>query len=264
MNSRMNLRLLTTVAFTALPLLCAGVAEGQSDPNRADRLPGRSQPQDGERPGGERANRGGRQAGPAQLTSRLMRVDTDGDGRLSREELASTRFAAAFDTADANGDGYLTPEEITLFVQTRRPGGPQESRGDRPTAPTDGEGAAKDPREAFDAAMSTTGRALRGLRRTKFDPDTFQRDLKAVIDLQTGLFEARRHLAAIPMSPAAREKFGTDDAAYRRSFQRHLATSLLAGLQLEIAILDGDATAASEIVQRIVEDRNRSHDLFEG
>lgn len=263
MNSTTRLRSLTTVSMMVLPLLCAGVADAQSDPNRPDR-PGTSQRQDGDRPRGDRASRSGRQASPSQLTSRLMRMDTDGDGRLSRDEVGETRFAVAFDTADANGDGYLTKEEITLFVQTRRPGGPQGARGDRPDVSPPNEAAAKDPRQAFDEAMSIGGRALRGLRRTKFEADTFERDLDAVLALQTGLFEARRHLAAIPMSAAAREKFGGDEASYRRSFQRHLATSLLAGLQLEIAILDGDATAASEIVQRIVEDRNRSHDLFEG
>ena len=57
-----------------------------------------------------RPGRGGRGRGAAMLQ------DTDGDGKVSRQEW--TRPAEAFDRLDADGDGFITQEEMR-----RRPGG---------------------------------------------------------------------------------------------------------------------------------------------
>ena len=42
------------------------------------------------------------------------KIDTDGDGRISRAEAQANapRLAEHFDQIDANGDGYITPEEL--------------------------------------------------------------------------------------------------------------------------------------------------------
>ena len=43
----------------------------------------------------------------------FKKLDTDGDGRISRAEAqAAPRLAARFDDIDANKDGFLTPEEL--------------------------------------------------------------------------------------------------------------------------------------------------------
>ena len=41
----------------------------------------------------------------------MKRIDTDGDGKVSRSE-ALAAAAARFDAADTNKDGFLTPEEM--------------------------------------------------------------------------------------------------------------------------------------------------------
>jgi hypothetical protein len=52
-------------------------------------------------------------------------VDRDGDGVVTREEAATARGHRAralenFDAADANGDGTLSPEEVSAAVSTYR------------------------------------------------------------------------------------------------------------------------------------------------
>jgi len=43
----------------------------------------------------------------------LKKLDTDGDGRISRAEAqAAPRLAANFDAIDANKDGFITTEEL--------------------------------------------------------------------------------------------------------------------------------------------------------
>ena len=43
----------------------------------------------------------------------FKKLDTDGDGRISRAEAqAAPRLAANFDAIDANHDGFITPDEM--------------------------------------------------------------------------------------------------------------------------------------------------------
>ena len=62
---------------------------------------------------------------------------------------------------------------------------------------------------------------------------------------------------------AAKEKFGSDEQAYSRSFQLHMARTMVTSFQLEIAILEGDSDKAKELVKAMVIERNSGHDLFE-
>lgn len=44
----------------------------------------------------------------------FIQLDTDSDGRISKEEAkADSRVAKRFQEADANGDGYLTLDEFS-------------------------------------------------------------------------------------------------------------------------------------------------------
>lgn len=251
------MNLIRTLAFASVLLTLTAGVHAQNEPERPRSRPGAGQEAPGGRPGG-------RQADPARVADRMMRADTDKDGRLSREELSGGRFIAVFDQADANGDGFLEAKEVTLFIQNRAPRGGRPGMEGRPGTPAATPPKASGPSEqAFVDAMDRAGKALRGLRRTAFDADTFDRDLKALLDLESSLIDARRNIAAVPMSDAAREKFGSDRTAYQRAFQIHMVTSLMETLEIEMAILKGDPEKAKQGVAKLLESRNKSHDLFE-
>jgi Ca2+-binding EF-hand superfamily protein len=75
-------------------------------------------------PGGGLRGPGGR--GPADMVSRLMEFDANGDGKLAASELPE-RLRGIFARADANQDGVLTREELSGFAGSigggRGPGG---------------------------------------------------------------------------------------------------------------------------------------------
>ncbi len=58
---------------------------------------------------------------PDAVAAAFQRLDTDGDGRVSRLEAKSMPVVEAhFDEADRNGDGLLTPEEFRATFEAGR------------------------------------------------------------------------------------------------------------------------------------------------
>ena len=70
-----------------------------------------------------------------------MQLDTNGDGKLSRDELPEGRMRDRFDEVDTNGDGAIDATEIADMVrQWRERGGPRRGgpgRGEPGTADDD-------------------------------------------------------------------------------------------------------------------------------
>ncbi len=69
----------------------------------------------------------------AFLMKRFQKLDLDHDGKLSKEEAAP--IAALLEGADANKDGFLTPEEMQTFITTRVTEFMDAPAADGPAAP---------------------------------------------------------------------------------------------------------------------------------
>lgn len=55
------------------------------------------------------------------LVARLMALDADKDGKLSKDEVTDERLKRLFDQADTDKDGFLTREELTALIAKEGP-----------------------------------------------------------------------------------------------------------------------------------------------
>jgi hypothetical protein len=185
---------------------------------------------------------------------RIMEHDTDGDGRVSREELPG-RMNRIFDRIDANGDGYLDRAEVEKFFANRAAGrraGGQEGGG---------QGAGRQP--SFDSHMGTMGRSMRRLSRSEFDAASIRSDLQQVANLQRAIIGAKSTLHTIAATEHGMAEFDGDSAGYRRAFRIQLLATLRATVTLEMAIVDGDKGAAKAAMSKLVATRDDGHARFQ-
>lgn len=64
-----------------------------------------------------------------QMVERFKTLDTNGDGKLSRAEVqAAPGLAGKFDDIDTNRDGEITPQELRAYHQAHR-GGAAAAKG---------------------------------------------------------------------------------------------------------------------------------------
>ena len=108
----------------------AGAEEGDdgggqfgSAPEGFQAGPGRGQGDGPPRGGPDRGTAGGQASGgPGGRGMDLMSRDTNGDGKISKDEVP--QMAQFFDRIDTNGDGQLDASEIAALQQRMRGGGP--------------------------------------------------------------------------------------------------------------------------------------------
>lgn len=183
---------------------------------------------------------------------RLLAMDKDGDGRLSRDELPE-RLAERVFAADEDADGLLTRDELVAFFSRSAREQANAKGAERQAAPAG---------DDFDASMRAAGRALRHLRRSDFGPDALGADLGAVQAMQEALLSAKGSIGTVPASPKAAERFGDDAAAYARAMRTAMVEAMRATLDLEEAVAAGDGAAAAAAVERIRSLQAEAHDLF--
>jgi hypothetical protein len=115
----------------------------------------------------------------------------------------------------------------------------------------------------FQEGMERSGRALRSLKKSAFDASTQAADLGAIQSMQSGLLASKGAASVVPMSPAAKAKFGDDQTAYQTALRRGVARSLQEAVILELAVLDGKSDAAKAALATIIEKQEKGHELFQ-
>ena len=226
----------------------------QGAPGGAPSQPG--QPgQDGQRPG----MRGG-QVDPAQMVERLMNMDQNGDGKLSRDEMPPMLVERIFERADTNKDGFVERTELEVIAKE---GGALRGMGGQGGQGGQGRGGAAGGAPNMEASMKQANGAFRALRASALDASTQKADLEAVQRLQMGLVASKGAAAVVPMSDAAKAKFGDDKAAYEREFRKAMITSIMTAFEIENAILSGNTAAAKAALEKLHESEESGHQLFQ-
>ena len=231
-----------------------------------------AQPGGGGGGGGGGRGGGGRPGGdPSMFIDRMMEMDANGDGKLSRDEVPE-QFGARLFEGDANADGFLTREELQTAMETMRQRGPRGVDGERPGfQPGQGPGAEPGAPGApgaavalgFEQGMQQAGRALRQLRRSAFDDASRAADLRAIQTIQSGLIAAKGGIAQVPMAPQAAEHYGEDEVKYHSDFRLGLIQAVMESLALEAAVIEGDAAGAKESLEHLLEAQKLGHDAFQ-
>jgi len=247
------MRLITS--FLALSLSSIALAQDGAPPPGGPGGQGGGAGQGGQRPGG----RGG-QVDPAQMVERLMGMDANGDGKLSRDEMSPQLAERIFERADTNKDGFIERTEIEIFAKE---GGPLRGAGQGGGQGAGRGGAAPGVPVNMEGAMKQANAALRALRSSALDASTQKADLEAVQRLQMGLVGSKGGIASVPMSDAAKAKFGDDKAAYEREFRKTMLASILMSFEVEQAILDGDGARAKATIQKLHDTEETGHSLFQ-
>lgn len=120
---------------------------------------------------GERPRPPGGPEGRGNPAEMLKRADTDGDGKISKEEFIKSRTAEleeAFARIDANGDGFIDEGEVKVIGERMRAAGGREGPGGPPEGMRrpDGEGRGRPEGEGFRRPPAGEGRGTpEGMRR---------------------------------------------------------------------------------------------------
>lgn len=210
---------------------------------------GRGQPEG--TPGGP----GGGPGGPGNVegfVTRLLRNDANGDGKLQWEEVPEQNRERLFERGDTNKDKVLDQDELRAMAvaSPRRvaPGGPGGADGAAAT---------------LHDSMEQAGRAMRTIRRSQFSDMSRRQDLSAMQSLQSALVAAKGHIQEAKMSEPAKAKFKDDTAAFHKEFRQSMIRSTIKAMELELAIVNGDAAAATKHRDELLALQKEAHELFQ-
>ena len=245
-NARNFTLSLTRILTLSLTLSLASLATAQQDGTFPPGGPAGGQ--DGQRPGGNRGD-------PAQLVERMMQMDANKDGKISKDEMPAQQVERMFDRADTNKDGFLDKAELEAFAKA----GQARGQGGQPGGPG---GAQRGGAVNLEGAMKQINGAYKALKASALDAASKSADLDAVQRMQMGLIGAKAGVATLKMSDAARAKFGEDKAGFEAAFRRKMLDSAKLSIELELAILDGKSAEAKAIVGKIHDAEETGHDVF--
>jgi hypothetical protein len=175
----------------------------------------------------------------------FSQIDADGDGVISQAEAAGKPIERVFAEIDADGDGSVTRVELTAWLEKRQ------------AAARNGQV------ESFEGGMQMAGRAIRGLRRSALDASSREDDLQGVAMIEAGLVGAKLHLDEVEMAPQAKEKYGSDHAAFEAGLRMGLLAAIGDAVELEKAITEGRSDDAKAARERLVQAMKNGHDAFQ-
>ncbi len=207
---------------------------------------------------GQRPSRGG-QVDPAQMVERLMGMDQNGDGKLSRDEMPPMLVERIFERADTNKDGFVERAELEIVAKEGGALRGMGGQGGQGGQGAQGRGGAPN----MESSMKQANGAFRALRASAMDATTQKADLDAVQRLQMGLVASKGAISSVPMSEAAKAKFGEDKAAYEREFRKTILGSIMTAFEIESAILAGDTAAAKAALEKLHDAEESGHKLFQ-
>ncbi len=206
---------------------------------------------------------GGREGGPPPgerpfdvnaIIDRMMENDANGDGKLARDEMPGRFVEQMFPVADADQDGFLTREELKTYFESRPRGGAGFGQ------PRGGEGG---PPATLDSHMRQAGQALRALRRSSFTAETQADDLTRIGVIEASLVGAKQLIDPEHMAPQAKEKYGSDTAAYTRDVRLAIIKAIKAAIALEETIIAGDSAGSKAALEKLLAVQKEGHDQFQ-
>ena len=235
----------TKIIASALALSLASFAAAQQDGTFPPGGPGGPGGQDGQR----------QRMDPAQM---LERMDANGDGKLSKDEVPAPLAERMFERADTNKDGFLDKAELEAMAKAGAmrggQGGPGGQRG-----PGGGPGGGP---VNLEGAMKQMNGAYKALKASAFDAASKGADLEAVQRLQMGAITAKGGVGTLRMTDAASKQYGADKAAFEAAYRRKMIETAKIAIDLELAILDGKSDAAKSLVGKLHDMEESGHEVF--
>jgi hypothetical protein len=238
----MNSKILASL----IALSFASIASAQQDGTFPPGGPGQGGP------GGQQGQGQRPRMDPAQM---LERMDANGDGKLSKDEVPPQLAERMFERADTNKDGMLDKAELEAMAAAGGARGGQGGQGGQ----RGGQGGAP---MNLEGAMKQMNASYKALNASPFDAASKAADLEAVQRLQMSAIGAKGGVGALRMSDAASKQYGGDKAAFEAAYRRKMIETAKVAIELELAILDGKADAAKALVAKLHALEESGHEVF--